>query len=312
MPYSNFPNGITSFGIPTAGMGPVLPTGNVFFVSSVDGSDGNAGVAPSVTQPLATVAFALSLCTANNGDFIYCMPGHAETISAAAGIALDVAGVTIIGLGSGDNRPTITFSTDTAATMTVTAANIRLSNFRFIGNIAALATMISVSAAGFELYNSDFYVATATTDVDITILTTAAANDMVVSGCNFNYETSLATTTVTNASTEVIRLVGADRAEITGNYMSGTFSTSAINGITTASKDVKINNNYVYNKQTANVAAIVDLVAACTGTIAFNNGFSAYVTDIATIIDPSSCAMVQNYFSNVVTETGGLVGTPST
>jgi len=311
MPYTNFPNGITSFGVPTMGTANLLPTGNVFFVSSLTGSSGNVGNNTPAT-PFATIAFALTQCTANNGDYIFCLPGHAETIIAAAGIALSKAGVSIIGVGTGNLRPTITFGTATTATMTVTAANVLLANFRFIGNIAALATAISVTAAGFELYNSDFYATSATTNILISILTSALALNMKVIGCNFNYESSIAGTTVTSTSTEVIRLVGCDNAQIVGNYMAGNITTSLINGITTASKDVQICNNYLYNKQTTNIAALVDLVAACTGVIAFNNGFSGYVTDIATVIDPSSCAMVQNYVSNVVTETGGLVGTPST
>mgnify|MGYP006139353905 CR=1 FL=1 len=49
----------------------------------------------------------------NKGDVIVVMPGHAETVSGAAGINCDVAGVSIVGLGRGAARPTITMSAAT-------------------------------------------------------------------------------------------------------------------------------------------------------------------------------------------------------
>jgi hypothetical protein len=80
MGLTNFPGGISSFGIP------VLPgldrpyTGNVFFVcnaSGYNGSDNNDGTRPD--RPLSTLAKAITLATASNDDVIYVMKGHAET-----------------------------------------------------------------------------------------------------------------------------------------------------------------------------------------------------------------------------------------
>ena len=54
MSLTNFPNGITSFGVPM--MGGMIPstTGKYYFVNSVTGSNGNEGTDPSA--PLATIA----------------------------------------------------------------------------------------------------------------------------------------------------------------------------------------------------------------------------------------------------------------
>src|SRR5581483_6654849 len=49
---------------------------------------------------------------------------YAETITAAAGTALSIAGVTYIGTGFGANRPTFTFTTNVAASLDITAANV--------------------------------------------------------------------------------------------------------------------------------------------------------------------------------------------
>ena len=287
-------------------------TGNVFHVDSghAGASDTNSGKNPN--RPLATIDAAIGKCTASNGDIILVAPGHAETVIAAASIVCDVAGVAIVGLGWGNIRPTITFGTATTADIDIDAASVSITNFRFINTIAALAAPIDVNAAGFTIEDCDFYVSAADKDVDITIITDANGDDITVRRCNFFYDYSRAATAVTSASTEVIRLVGADRATVEDCYMAGNFSTAAINGITTASGDIKISRNRIYNDQTANVAGIIDLVAGCTGVLDDNVGFHGYATDLATTIDPASCAMVRNYFSNVVTEAGGLVGTAST
>jgi hypothetical protein len=58
-----------------------LSAGTDFYVSSVTGSSANDGL--SFSAPLATLAQAIALCTANKGDRIFLMPGHAETIGAS-------------------------------------------------------------------------------------------------------------------------------------------------------------------------------------------------------------------------------------
>jgi hypothetical protein len=82
-------------GVPVHG---VMTTGNVFFVSSVTGSDGNTGKKP--TQAFATLDKATNACTANKNDIVYIMPNHAETIATATTWVPDVAGVQYIGVVS--------------------------------------------------------------------------------------------------------------------------------------------------------------------------------------------------------------------
>src|SRR4051812_13860248 len=106
-----------------------MTTGNIFFVNSVTGSD-SAGGGQNPDAPLATIDYAIGLCTANQGDRIYVMPSHVETISAAGGVALDVAGVEIIGIGTGAARPKVNF-TATGSTFAVSAANCTVRNILF-------------------------------------------------------------------------------------------------------------------------------------------------------------------------------------
>jgi hypothetical protein len=137
MPMSHFSNGFAN-GVSIRGV-PVLNThsGNVFWVSSTAGSNGNKGTRE---RPFATIDYAIGRCTANNGDIILAMPGHAEAVTVSS-IACDVAGVTIIGLGSGAMKPTLTFSA-TDSRINVTAANCTWQNFRWTAGIADVVTAV--------------------------------------------------------------------------------------------------------------------------------------------------------------------------
>lgn len=68
MTLTNFPNGISSFGIPVVGAGTIPPfNGNWFFVDPASGSDGNTGGAQ---DPFATIGRAYNLCVSGNNDVV--------------------------------------------------------------------------------------------------------------------------------------------------------------------------------------------------------------------------------------------------
>lgn len=149
---SNYPGGFAG-GITIRGV-PLLLThpGKVFWVyngTTLDaghknGSNGNKG---TFDAPFATLLYAISQCRANKGDIIFVKPGHAESVTAAAGIILSIAGVAIVGLGKGSSRPTITFTTANTATITVTANNITVHNMLFVGGFLNVATCFSIANA---------------------------------------------------------------------------------------------------------------------------------------------------------------------
>jgi hypothetical protein len=316
MPYTNFPAGITSFGVPTFGVGPELPTGQIFFVSSVTGGAGNYAQ-NSPTNPLATIAQALTAIT-QPGSYIYCLPGHAETISGAAGIALNVAGVTIVGLGNGFAKPTITFTTATAAQMTITGANTVITNFNFISNFAAIVALVSVTAKGVQFQGCNFYTAIASTVPLISILTTTAADDLVINGCKFYYLQSLASTAGTPAATEVVRLVGTDRVQITNSYFGCDCSTTAINNVTTAGLEINISNCFINNPHNS-TSNFIQMVATSSGIISNVQGYTGDSTTahIGTIIlstAASGVAIDQCYATNAVAgkTAGAFIGVVST
>lgn len=154
MALSNFPNGISNLvlrGVPITQLHP----GRVFWVTnssttlsetSVGGADGNAG---TFQRPMATIDAAINKTVAGRGDIIVLGPGHAETITSATTITADVSGVAIVGLGSGTDRPTLTYTTANTATINVTADNVSFKNILFVGNFLSIASAITVGAAAW-------------------------------------------------------------------------------------------------------------------------------------------------------------------
>src|SRR3990172_1175278 len=82
--------------------------GNIFFVDSNAGQASDSeGSGYHPDAPFATIDYAVGQCSENQGDVILVLPGHVETVSAAAGLDLDKAGITIIFCGHGNARGSI-------------------------------------------------------------------------------------------------------------------------------------------------------------------------------------------------------------
>jgi len=86
MTLTNFPNGLTSFGIPVLSGMPMPFTGTYFFVDPANGSDGNNGLSPS--RALQTLYKAHSLCTAGKNDVVFLVGDGSTTGTARLSTAL--------------------------------------------------------------------------------------------------------------------------------------------------------------------------------------------------------------------------------
>lgn len=157
MGITHFPNGVSSFGVPIMGGGGMIPqtTGDYFFVDD-SGSNTNDGKDPD--HPFATLDYAVSQCTASHGDVVILMPGHAETTTTAIGI--DIVGVTVVGLGYGDARPTITVNAAVYG-LTVSAHDCKISNLRVIAgsSVTAATRLMAVAADDVVVANCRFEMA---------------------------------------------------------------------------------------------------------------------------------------------------------
>ena len=159
--------------------GGVLTTGKTFYVDSVLGSNSNSG--RRSTAAVATLDYAIGLCTANKGDVIFLMPGHTEAVT-STNTAIDVAGVTIIGLGSGASKPTFTFAV-ASSRFNVTASNCVFQNIRLEAAVGDVVTaVLHATAAKNTKYLDIEFFATSTFNF-INCYTLGAAN--ISDGCRW-------------------------------------------------------------------------------------------------------------------------------
>lgn len=131
-------------------------SGKVFYVCNRTGGGGaNDANHGTFDAPFLTIDYAIGACLAGRGDIIAVKVGHVETISAAGGIACDVADITIIGMGAGDQRPLVNIGTATSASITVTAADVTWRNMRILSTFADVVNAFTVTAAGFCLMDCE-------------------------------------------------------------------------------------------------------------------------------------------------------------
>lgn len=289
---ANYPNGFAS-GIQIRGV-PLIQThpGKVFWVGNSatlqvgekSASNGNDG---SFFAPFSTIDYAVGQCAANRGDIIFVRPGVTETVTAAAGLALDVAGIALIGLGSGSNRPTINFTTATTADMNVDSANITMVNFLFTGGFDALVGPIDVNAADFKLLDCEWRDVTGqATDV---IVTDANADRILIDGLFFNGAAAA-------GANSAIVLVGNDNPVIRNSKIIGNFAVAAIDCRTTAVVDLSIHDVYIWNKNAADVC-VKDTVTGSTGRVGPN--LQLMLTDNAANITEACTGATFHYFDPI-------------
>jgi hypothetical protein len=273
-------------------------TGEKFWVHSETGTD-RAGDGRNPDKPFATIDFAVGQCTANQGDVIYVMPGHAETLAAdASDIAVDVAGVSIIGLGNSQNRPVITF-THTGATVAVSAANCRVANLVFQNDVDSQTAVVTVTGAGCSIENCTFLEGSSKQYL-LGVLVSTGASRATVCNCIFR--------SVAAGANAAIRIGAAvDRCVIEGCDVYGDFSDACIHNPTgNVATTMRIQNNILTNLQSGDHA--IELVSACTGVIAYNvvnSSLAAAAT--RTSVDPGSCYCIENYGSDGVGDVNGVL-----
>ena len=255
------------------------------------GTGGEQGKTPDA--PFATIAYAVNRCTLDAqtggtqapGSIVYVMANHTETVAATTN--LSVAGVRIIGLGDGDDRPTVTFATAAAADYTLAAANIRIENIRFVCNIASQTHMIDIGASGdgAVITNCEFLEGSTTglSMIDIT----GVASDVKIIGNKFDAPTA------GNYDEAIAVSAAALRVEISDNFIFGDFDEACIQNPTSAvALRIKIHNNTLVNTLTGQHA--IQLVSAVTGVISNNR---CYVDTLTAVIDPGSCYQFGNTVS---------------
>lgn len=237
--------------------------GNVFFVQSTHSNAGDTdGRGQTPDAPFATIDYAVGKCTANQGDLILVLPGHSESVTAAGGLDLDVAGITIQGIGTGRARPTITLSTATTADVDVDAAKVTLRNVVLdMTGVDAVAAGLDVNAADFTLEDCDVILATASAQAVLGVVGDANADRLTIRRCRFTGSGDAGTTCA-------VSLTGEDDTLIEDCVFVGAYSSAvgAIRSVTTANVRCIIRDCLIQNL-TASCTKAITMLTGSTGQI---------------------------------------------
>lgn len=294
-------NGVSTF----LGAGSLFTLGKVFYVDSNNGSDGNSGEEPDA--PKASLASAITASRASRGDVIVLAPGHAETVT-ATNITLSKAGVTIVGLGNGLNRPTFTFGA-AAATITVSAANCEIYNCNFIANFLNVAAAFTIGTAkDFIISDSQFLDNSLILNFLSCVVTGATDNSADGLAFTNNYVYSLPTTdgAVVSILSNLLRL------RVSDNVVDKAATNDAGHMITLSSKIVggaRILRNILTVVGSAGAAVGIFLTgsgATSSGVVGFNNVWSLDTTGGLLMTASTGLRPMQNYLSGAVDKSGTL------
>lgn len=295
MPFTNFPGGVASFGVPLAGQGSLydMPSGEVIFVCNRAGVVNGDGTQRD--RPKASIADAVASINTTSGlttgaATIFVLSGHAENVTGSnifSGSTVNTTSVTIpagtriIGEGFGTARPTLTF-TAAASAIAFAAANCSLENVILLApqsGTTTVAAQVTVTAAGCTVRGCQFQMATSSTALVTTgISLSSAAADMFILDNNGYATTGTPTSWVSTTGT-----VGPTRVTIARNNVylplssgtGGVLDISANSG--TAPTNWLVADNNLGNLTAASTAAIKGASGA-TAIFAYNNFYIVATT----------------------------------
>lgn len=313
MGLTNFPGGVASYG------NPVLPDTyykKVLWVGNTSGlNNGNGAGNGTVDRPLSSLfgtSGALAKAHPTLGTLIRVHRGHAESVSAADMASATGANKNIVIVGEGDvevkpgadaSRPTLTW-TVAGATWLFDTVGIKLINFNLYmaGPLAATAALtvaapITVSAAGCAISNC-YINAGIDADQIVTIGVTTASAD------NFRFEgNTVRVSDVAAVGTTFLRIVGGDTVRVLRNditYPTSSAAIGAVQALTTAPTNIRIEDNYIENNASGATAALT-LVANATG-VARRNDLKVAGTGTAYVTTPGSVAFYETRGVNAIAD----------
>ena len=290
---------------------PIAPVGGeIFFVAKATSQAWEWLRSRTDTHKIFnTINEAINACTASRGDSIVVAPYHTETVSAADGVDLDVAGVQLLGMGVGNGRPLLDF-TNAAGELVLGAADVGVDNFRLHANVPDVLIGIEIEAAAdnFRLTRLHFDVETTGTDeFKAVIQAEAGANGGLVADCYCDMGLGNAT--------GFFHMNGAStNHQVLRNFVTGDYSTANIYGSTAASTVLNIGQNILQNGTGTNIGAqpCIELNGNSTGII-WNNYCACNLATKAASIVAAGCFLFENYYNEDISgaATGGIIGTAS-
>lgn len=316
MPLSTYPNGfmdgVTIRGMPinTAYPGKVVFLNNSTVLPDlgIAGSDGNPG---NYLAPCATLVGAMGKCRAGRGDVIAVMPNHAETVSTATGMVLNVSNIAVVGMGAGNLRPTFTLGTATTATIGIQAACISFVNCIFKANFAAIASLFTLTnAPSFALSNclwKDNSSILNFVNIIKTDTTSNHADNISLENCERNGAGA-------TSATCVINMLGTnDKLNVVGNYIAHSATTQAgfmpiATGKVVTNMVLKGNTFNLIGSSSATTGVLITTDGS-TNSGAISNNYTQSLDDTSPILVTASSGFkyYNNYYSSVADTSGFLL-----
>lgn len=246
----------------------------------------SSGRNPNV--PFATLDYAISHAKVTADDTIYVMPGHSENIATGTTIDVDVAGISIIGLGSGSLRPRFDFDAADSA-FDIGDNDCLIRNLTFRPGITATLIGIDIESGvtGTVIEDCEFLVGedAGTDEFVLTIKLVSGNHDTIIRRNTFRTDPS------DGDCTDCIDITAAaSRVRIEDNVFVGNWSTAAISD-GAACADIYIVRN---NIKVADGEPGIELTATTKGIIADNNIESTGATADTSIV-AADCSWFRNW-----------------
>lgn len=273
------------------GGGSLFTTGNIYYVDSSTGSDGNLGTDPRL--PLATIGQAQTTARASKGDIVVVMPGYTETRTAV--LTLSKAGVTYQALGTGSLRPQITGNA-AADAISITGANVTIDGFFFPAPETDDQTADINIAAAWATVRNCYHVGSQTSKNKTDVYTVTAA------GHNALIEGNHIVNTVVDCVSAISLEGAADGVKVIGNVVQGQFSTGALMDEATATL-ATIRGNILKNTKAA-TAVVTFTTGNSTGVMSFNHISGRHTTIASNVVAGTG----MDFFENRVVEEAALNG----
>ena len=287
---------------------PLTPGGKIFMVANSSAAGYNDIVQKyghNISGWYSTTDAAHNACIASRGDVILIAPNHNETLADATSLVLDTAGVTILGLGSGANRPTFSFSA-TTSNIPLSAASVVLKNVILKATINNVTAGLTISGASCDV-DVETQDTSASVEFISPIVTTAAADKAKIKWKHIGFLTG-------SACLRGIDVVGMNSGDIDVDFFGGA-STAVVNLRTTASDNVRVTGKF-HNGTTALTKNVVDSVGTSTWSVSgfdvvqgasFSGSYNAAVAADDVSVISTSLATLQAEISGAA----GLVTWPS-
>jgi hypothetical protein len=167
----------------------------------------------------------MDYCVANRGDVVLVKPGHIENFTANDDLVLDIAGVAIVGLGTGTKQAKMSWDAEVA--QSVTAANISIINMWLYAGEANVDYAFEVDAGGdyFTIQGCRVHDASNALDFEELVHLAAGANNFAF---NDNLVRTLGGESIVLTAGECINI------DINNNTVIGTATGALFNLVATA------------------------------------------------------------------------------